>query len=79
MKNLDTFKDEMKNLNWNDLYSENNTQPAYSLFHSTFTEKYNKCFPLKKIKKKYFCNKPWLTPVLKEAIKKKNKLYILSK
>ena len=28
------------------------------------------------MRKKYFNNKPWLTPALKDSIKNKNKLYV---
>ena len=51
-------------------------QVAYSSFNKIISEKYNKCFPIRKINKRYFNNKPWLTPALKESIKTKNKLYI---
>ena len=77
-KNIEKFKEELQNLEWQEIKSERNAQKAYSIFHTILSEKYNKCFPLKKVKKKYYCNKPWLTPVLKQAIKRKNKLYTIA-
>ena len=41
----------------------------------------DKYMPLKKLsrKQKRFRNKPWITPTIKVSIRKKNKLYKLSK
>ena len=36
------------------------------------------CFPLETISKRYNTRKPWLSQVLRDSIKKKNKLYIKS-
>ena len=38
------------------------------------TDIHNACFPLNKIKNKYFTSKAWLTEALKESIRTKNKL-----
>ena len=51
-------------------------QQAYSAFHKLLAEKYASCFPFKKIAKRYYHNKPWLTADSKESIKIKNKLYV---
>ena len=51
-------------------------QQAYSAFHKLLAEKYALCFPFKKIAKRYYHNKAWLTAGLKETIKIKNKLYV---
>ena len=37
---------------------------------------YDKAFPIVKIKKKYNNRKPWLSPALRDSIKKKNKLHV---
>ena len=36
------------------------------------------CFPLETISKRYNTRKPWLSPILRDAIKKKSQLYIKS-
>ena len=46
------------------------------MFHSTLSRLYNKHFPKKTVKKKYYTRKLWLTDLLKDAIEKKNKPYI---
>ena len=66
----------MKNVIWDDILLEQDTQQAYTTFQDALLEIYNKCFPMRKVSKKYFFNKPWLTPALKESIKIKNKLYV---
>ena len=66
----------MSAIDWRELLSMSDAQVAYSSFHKIISEKYNKCFPIRKINKRYFNNKHWLTPALKESIKTKNKLYI---
>ena len=48
----------------------------YSEFHKILCEKYNKCFPYRKLNKPYYNNKPWLTNALKESIKTKNKFFV---
>ena len=54
-----------------------NAQLAYSTFHKVISEKYSKCFPLRKSSgNQYTNNNPWLSPAMKESIKVKNKLYI---
>ena len=55
------------------------TQLAYSKFHETISARYNACFPYRKITKKYYKNKPWLSAALKKSIKIKNKLFVLLK
>ena len=52
------------------------TQAAYTEFHRIVSEKYNKCFPYRKLSKPYYNNKPWLTNALEESIKTKNKLFV---
>ena len=74
--NVVKFRDAMSVIDWREILSMSDAQVAYSSFHKIISEKYNKCFPIRKINKRYFNNKPWLTPALKESIKTKNKLYI---
>ena len=74
-RNKHDFLCAMSNVDWSSIHSEMCTQGAFSLFHSTLVNHYNKHFPMQKIKLKYNCRKPWLTQGLKDAIKVKNKLY----
>ena len=66
----------MKYIVWDDTLLEQDTQKAYSTFHDTLCQIYNKCFPVRKMNKKYHFSKPWLTPALKQSINIKNKLYV---
>ena len=74
-KNAVKFTEEISKIVWDDFLLEQDTQRAYTTFHTKLSDIYDKCFPVKKIKKKYYFNKPWLTPALKESIKIKNRLY----
>ena len=40
---------------------------------------YDRAFPKRELKKTYHTRKPWLTECLKVSIKKKNKLYMITK
>ena len=74
--NIQKFTERMKYIVWGDTLLEQDTQKAYSTFHDTLCQIYNRCFPVRKINKKYHFSKPWLTPALKQSIKIKNKLYV---
>ena len=49
-ENLNAFKAEFQNIDWDLLYSENDVQKAYDIFYQKFNTAYNKHFPLKRIK-----------------------------
>ena len=54
----------------------NDPSCAYELFVGKYTTIYDKCFPLRKMKAKWFnLRKPWFTKGLAKSIRKKNKLY----
>ena len=69
----------MNMVDWQFVLTETDTQSAYNKFHEVISTKYNACFPYRKIFKKYYKNKPWLSTALTESIKIKNKLYVKSK
>ena len=77
-RNITKFISEMNMINWQFVLNETDTQSAYTKFHEVISTKYNACFPYRKIYKKYYKNKPWLSTALKESIKIKNKLYVKS-
>ena len=74
-RNIMKFVNEMKTQNWQCVLNEIDPQTAYSRFHEIISSKYNSCFPYRKIAKKNYRNKPWLSVALKESIKRKNQLY----
>ena len=74
--NIVKFRDAMSTIDWREILSMNDAQVAYSSFHRIISEKYNNCFPIRKINKRYSNNKPGLTAALKESIKTRNKLYV---
>ena len=78
-RNIAKFISEMNMIDWQFVLNETDTAMAYSKFHEAISLKYNACFPYRKISKKYYKNKPWLSTALKESIKIKNKLYVKSK
>ena len=75
-RNVDKFKDKLKNTDWSSVYIESDAQKAYSAFHKLYSNIYYKCFPLKRKKLGYSNRKPWLTEAMKVSIKEKNNLYM---
>ena len=67
--NIDTFYNNMQNLDWDIMTYTNNCQTAYSVFYKSLLREYNDCFPIKTIKLNYKNRKPWLTYGLKNSIK----------
>ena len=61
-------------VDWQVVLNETNTQSAYSKFHEVISTKDNACFPYRRISKKYYKFKPWLSAALKESIEIKDKL-----
>ena len=78
-KNKNNFSDLITRTEWANIFTAMNTQEAFRLFHNKVKEIHDKCFPVQTISKTYNTRKPWLTDSLRDAIKKKNKLYYLSK
>ena len=61
-------------MDWCNVSTETDAQLAYSKFHTILSEKYKRCFPLRKTKTIYHVRKPWLAAGLRDSIKVKNKL-----
>ena len=74
-RNVENFKSSLSSIDWNDVLCIEDPQIAYTTFFNKLTGIYNKCFPLKKVKGKYYNRKTWLTENLKASIKQENKLY----
>ena len=66
---------KLSNIDWKDVLESDSTQEAFSLFHNKLRKLHDTCFPVQHISKKYNTRKPWLSDTLRDAIKKKNKLY----
>ena len=73
--NKNAFLDDLNKVDWNAIYRTRDTQEAFSHFHHVLLSLFNKNFPKKKIKIRYYNKKPWLSAGLKLSIKHKNKLY----
>ena len=78
-ENIQSFKEKLSEINWDEILMKQDTQHAYDSFQQTFSTLYNECFPWISIKTGHRKYKPWLTDDLKLIIKQKNKLYKKSK
>ena len=74
-KNKRKFLEAISLIDWTEVYSAADTQSAFTLFHGKLREVHDSCFPVRMTNKIYYTRKPWLTECLRDAIKKKNKLY----
>ena len=68
----------MSAVDWSDVFSAPDTQTAFSIFYSKLVKIHVLCFPLVTMSKRYDIRKPWLSQILRDTIKMKNKLYIKS-
>ena len=75
VRNRTLFLNAISNLDWSDIYSSSDTQSAFSAFHGKLIKLYDLYIPKQKVQIKYNTRKPWLSDGLKNAIRKKNKLY----
>ena len=78
IKNKNKFSQAMSTVDWGDVFSASDTQTTFTVFYRKLVKIHAFCFPLETISKQYNTRKPWLSPILRDAIKKKNKLYIKS-
>ena len=74
--NVDRFILALRNESWENVYSTNNAQVAYSAFADTLTAHYDSVFPIIERKPSKRDSNQWITRGLKVSIKQKNKLYI---
>ena len=77
--NINSFTDKLTRQDWSNVTNSNNPSEAYTHFHNIFINTYNSCFPYKQAKNNYKNKKVWLTQALKNSIKNKNKLFILTR
>ena len=74
-KNIKKFNILLSQLNWDPVLSSNDAQISYTSLHDLVTKTANDTFPLKQVTTNYKNKLTWLTPGLKNSIKKKHALY----
>ena len=76
-ENMKKFKNELKDIDWTQIYEIDDVNDCYDNFMSMFHSLYDKCFPEIVIKQDSKCKfkKPWLTRGLFRSIQKKQRLY----
>ncbi len=52
VKNIEKLNTELKNVNWDDVFIDENPDSTYDTFLSILTQLINKCLPLKKSNEK---------------------------
>jgi len=77
--NTKRFESIMTNISWDSVLNNDDAQEAYTNFHNSLLEAFEMSFPYESIKLGYKNKKTWLTQALKVSIKRKNKLYFMSK
>ena len=73
------FTSLLQDVDWSCILNESDTNKAYAMCVHVYSAIYDKAFPKTRAKIKYYHRKPWLTEVLKNSIRQKNKLFKLSK
>ena len=62
VSNVNKFKDELQTVNWSEVRESSDPSTAYDIFLRKYTDIYNNCFPLKKVKiKNNGLTKPWIS------------------
>ena len=74
-----SFQNSLENIDWQTVFDNSTTNGSFDHFHGILKKLHDTHFPKVKVKIKYKNNKPWLDDDMKESIKIKNKLYVLSK
>ena len=72
---MDKFNSLISNQNWTSVTNDEDTQSAFTNFHSIFMTDYKNSFPFKPIPAPYKSKLPWLSQGLKKAIAIKKRLY----
>ena len=72
-KNSAVFVQKMETQNWDDIYS--NTEDYYNKFITAVIHIFQQSFPVVRVSRKRWHDKPWMTAALKASIKRKNLLY----
>ena len=78
-KNISKLNKQFKKIDWNSTLNTDSVLLDFSCFFALVKDIFDSCFPQKKIKIKYSNKNPWITKVLKDEIKQREKLFIKSK
>lgn len=73
--NLTSFRNELLQTDWSDIWHANTAETAYEGFLNKFIIAYDKHFPYKTLKHPRKGRKPWITKTCLKEIHIKNKLY----
>ena len=75
-KNISTFKNTLRNKNWNDMKKIEDPNKAYKYFLHIFIDIYDNSFPRLEVKVRFKSDQtPWITKAIGKSSKKKQKLY----
>ena len=75
-KNIDKFKNTLRNRNWNDIQKIEDPNKACKYFLDIFTDIYENSFPKSEVKVKFKSDQsPWITKGIAKSSKKKQRLY----
>ena len=72
-KNSTSFVQRMEAENWNEIYSEGGDY--YTKFITVVLRIFQQSFPVVRVSRKRWRDKPWVTKALKNSIRRKNNLY----
>jgi len=73
--NIQKFKDQISNIDWDQIYLDTDTNTAYAKFEQEISKCFNHCFPIVRLSRKHARDKKWMTAGLAVSSKTKNKLY----
>lgn len=75
------FRENLQQLDWDEVYKEPDANLKYNLFHDTLVREFENCFPKKVVKSNYKkpCKKPWLTKGIKISCNHKRELYLTTR
>ncbi|KAK3919289.1 putative RNA-directed DNA polymerase from transposon BS [Frankliniella fusca] len=68
------FIEDLKGVDWSEIYEENIVDKKFNTFHDKFMELYDKHFPLRKCKERTSTNKDWVTTGIKITSRNYRKL-----
>ena len=78
-KNISKLNKQFKKIDWNSTLNTDSVLLAFSCFFALVKDIFDSCFPQKKIKITYSSKNPWITNLLKDEIKQREKIFIKSK
>ena len=78
-KNIANFIRCIKSINWNNVYYINNMILQFDFFVNNIINIFDKCFPIEYTKINYKNRNPWINQNLKNKIKIRDKLFLLSR